>query len=187
MARGIRTEEQVLVAAANAGDRDAIGSLYAMHESWVTRLAMRYTGNREDAEDVKHDTFIYLLSKFPGFELRSSLRSFLFPAVRHKSISVIRRRRKTADIERVEPSTPAPRVTAGDFERMVARLPDHERHVVERRFREGMALAEIAAALDIPLGTVKSRLHKAITRLRAWMDEPGPDHRQLPLPRERAA
>jgi RNA polymerase sigma-70 factor (ECF subfamily) len=171
MARGKQDSELVLVERANAGDREAIGALYAMHEHWVTRLAMRYTGNRDDAEDVKHDTFIYLLSKFPGFELRSSMRSFLFPAVRHKSISVIRRRRRTADIERVEPSTPAPRVTASDFERMVARLPEHERHVVVRRFRDGLALAEIAAALDIPLGTVKSRLHKAIARLRDGMGE----------------
>lgn len=182
MARGTREDELDLVARANAGDREAIGSLYAMHASWVTRLAMRYTGNREDAEDVKHDTFIYLLSKFPGFELRSSMRSFLFPAVRHKSISVIRRRRKTADIDRVEPSTGTPRTTASDFERMVARLPEHERLVVVRRFRDGMALAEIAEALDIPVGTVKSRLHKAIARLRDRMLGPSSE-----LGRERAA
>lgn len=174
MARGIRQDEQALVARANAGDREAIGELYAMHERWVARLALRYTKNPDDAEDVKHETFIYLLSKFPGFELRSSMRGFLFPAVRHKSISVIRRRKRTSALGDHDPAAPE-RFDAGDFERLLAQLPEHERAVVVRRFREGMALAEIAAALEIPLGTVKSRLHKAIARLRERLRTRAPE------------
>lgn len=174
MASGIRRDEQELVARANAGDREAVGALYAMHERWVIRIALRYTGDLDDAEDVKHDAFMYLLSKFPGFELRSSLRSFLFPAVRHKSISVIRRRKRTAALGERDPAA-LPRACGGDFERLVARLPDHERAVVELRFRDGMALAEIAAALEIPIGTVKSRLHKAIARLRARVHQRAPE------------
>lgn len=165
---GTKERELELVERANGGDREAVGQLYAMHERWVCRLALRYTGNPDDAEDVKHDTFMYLLSKFPGFELRASLRSFLFPAVRHKSISVIRKRKRTAalgDHDTTIPGSP-PRTDAGDFERLVTQLPERERSVVELRFRDGMALAEIAAALEIPLGTVKSRLHAAIARLR---------------------
>lgn len=169
MARGKRRDEQALVERANAGDTEAVGALYAMHARWVTNLALRYTGDRDDAEDVKHDTFIYLLSKFPGFELRTSMRSFLFPAVRHKSISVLRKRKRTSALGERDPMAP-PRGGVGDFERLVTQLPDHERSVVELRFRDGMALAEIAAALDVPLGTVKSRLHKAIARLRAHLD-----------------
>ena len=148
-----------------------LAGLYAMHAAWVTRLAMRYTGNSEDAEDVKHDTFIYLLSKFPGFSLRAPLRSFLFPAIRHRSFSLLRQRRRLRHLtdEDSLADTSLARPPAGDWARLLVLLPEHERLVIERRFGRGLALIEIAAELEIPLGTVKSRMHKALRRLRVQL------------------
>ncbi len=164
----IRDIELKLVAKANDGNLEAVGTLYAMHAAWVTRMALHYTGNSDDAEDVKHDTFIYLLSKFPGFALRAPLRSFLFPAIRHRSFSVMRMRRRTRPIVDDDSVVEAPHA-AGDWDRLLELLPDHEREVISRRFGRGMLLGEIAVELEIPLGTVKSRLHKALGRLRSQL------------------
>ena len=167
----IRDIELALVARANNGDQEAIGRLYAMHAAWVTRLAFRYTGSSEDAEDVKHDTFIYLLSKFPGFSLRAPLRSFLYPAIKHRSFTLLRKRKRARPLPDVGSlAAKASPLAAGDWDRLLEFLPAHERDVIEARFGRGLALAEIAEELAIPIGTVKSRMHKALRRLRGELE-----------------
>ena len=159
-----------LIARANAGDRGALDSLFILHADWVVALAYRFVKNREDALDVRSDTFEYLCGRFPGFELRTTLRSFLYPVVKHRSLSLIRRRRRTVPLldvtfrdgsERVAPDR-----TTGDFARNLAMLLPHQRDVVRLRFTTDLRLVEIADLLGLPVGTVKSRLHKAMRRLR---------------------
>ncbi|MBC7968470.1 MAG: sigma-70 family RNA polymerase sigma factor, partial [Fuerstia sp.] len=86
-----RTDLQ-LVAALNAGDAAAFDVLYFRHRDWVMRLAMRFTGNHEDALDVLQETFAYFARKFPGFELTAALTTFLYPAVRNFSLAARRKR-----------------------------------------------------------------------------------------------
>ena len=166
-------EEQQLIARANRGDREALEQLYRQHRDWVTGLALRFTGSRDDAVDVLQETFTYLYAKFPGFKLTSSMRSFLYPVVKHHSISVLRRRRGVVDLEGCRAGDGTPRLqwlavshSTGDLERMVARLPEGQREVVWLRFGLDFRLAEIAETLAIPVGTVKSRLHNALLALR---------------------
>ncbi|MHC4253423.1 MAG: RNA polymerase sigma factor [Planctomycetota bacterium] len=162
-----RASDADIVAAANAGDGDAMEAIYARHRDWVLSLAFRYTGNHEDALDVLQETFAYVFGKFPGFELRAKMTTFLFPAVRNLSLARVRKRGRTVPLE-AEPASPDPkgRAAGSGFPPAVSRLPEREREIVMLRFADGFTLAEIAAALDIPLGTVKSRLHKALSRLR---------------------
>ena len=87
MAKGIRHDELALVEKANAGDRDAIGALYAMHESWVTRLAMRYTGNREDAEDVFQETLLTVHKKLRSLREPKALTTWLYRIVANTCLS----------------------------------------------------------------------------------------------------
>lgn len=167
----ISDEELALVAAANEGDPHAFEALYRAHRDWVVALGYRFTGNRDDALDVLQETFAYFFGKFPGFELRASVRGFLFPVVRHQSISLARKRRKVVSLDaakeadagielRFEPPLP------GEFGRLIAALPTGQREVVRLRFALGLKLPEIAEALDVPVGTVKSRLHNALKTLR---------------------
>jgi len=140
----------------------------------VTALAFRFTNSQDDALDVLQETFAYFYGKFPGFTLTASLRSFLFPVVKHSSIAVIRRRRGVVDLDAYREErqlTPAldwgqPAASTGDLERMIAKLPEGQREVVWLRFGLDFRLDEIAKALGIPLGTVKSRLHNALRSLR---------------------
>jgi RNA polymerase sigma-70 factor (ECF subfamily) len=160
--------DQQLVAAANAGDAAAFEALYARYKDWVVSLAMRLTGDADQALDVLQETFIYLLSKFPGFVLTSRLTTFLYPAV--KNIAIHLRRKRDRMIRSELPDVlPAQALTAtadGDLAAVVSGLPETHREVVLMRFVDGLTLEEIGQALDIPLGTVKSRLHNALAALR---------------------
>ncbi len=166
--------DQELVNRANAGDAQAFEQLYTRHRGWVVALAQRFTGNNDDALDVLQDTFTYLFKKFPGFQLTTNLRGFLFPVVRNTSISVLRQRRKVIDLDETREDK-AGRLawhspeTAGDLDRIVALLPEAQRQVVLLRFGGQMRLEEIADALVLPLGTVKSRLHNALKSLRSHL------------------
>jgi RNA polymerase sigma-70 factor (ECF subfamily) len=159
--------DQDLVVAANAGDTSAFDALYHRHKNWVISLATRFTGDADQALDVTQETFIYLLSKFPGFKLTSRLTTFLYPAVKNISIAVRRKSAKFTGGQQPFDTLPAPVATRqNELTAVVAGLPDTHREVVLMRFVDGLALDEIATALDIPLGTVKSRLHNALATLR---------------------
>jgi len=168
-----RTDEE-LVAAANAGEAAAFETLYRRHRDWVLRVACRFTRDRDEALDVLQETFLYLLKKFPGFHLTSQLTTFLYPAVKNTAIARRRRRLRLVDAGQEEAFTPAiPARSDGsaacrdDLADILAGLPEPQREVLLMRFVDDMTPTEIASALDIPVGTAKSRLHGAIERLRA--------------------
>ena len=167
--RDTRTDQE-LVAAANGGDPAAFEALYHRYKDWTLRLAYRFSGNRADALDVLQDTFTYLIEKFPGFRLTASMTTFLYPVVRHNALALLRKKRKhaAADVSALEiPAPPEPNPSQiADLTQIVSALPQSQGEVVFMRYVHGMSTVEIAAALRIPPGTVKSRLHNALRTLR---------------------
>jgi RNA polymerase sigma-70 factor (ECF subfamily) len=162
-----RTDHE-LVAAANAGDNSAFDALYHRHKQWVVSLATRFTGDGDVALDVLQETFIYLLSKFPGFKLTSRLTTFLYPAVKNISIAARRKSSRFAGGQQPFDTLPAPAAAQhNELASVISALPETHSEVVLMRFVDGLSLDEIAQALSIPLGTVKSRLHNALATLRA--------------------
>ena len=163
--------DQSLVADLNAGDTAAFDTLYYRYRDWVYRLACRLTGNPEDALDVLQETFAYLFGKFPGFVLTARLTTFLYPAVKNLAIAHRRKRDRLTAHELPPDLASNPEPTDPDKSRselaaVVSSLPETHREVLLMRFVDDMSLSEIAAALSIPEGTVKSRLHNAIAALR---------------------
>lgn len=161
-----------LVELVNKGDPDAFGKLYYRYRDWVYRLAWRFTGNRADALDVLQETFTYLLGKFPGFELTSSMTTFLYPAVRHISITIDSKKSRIKSEEDMPEEQQAPvsqqtELSRTELAAVLTILPDEQREVLLMRFVDDMSLQEIAAALNIPVGTVKSRLHNSLNTLRS--------------------
>lgn len=160
-----------LIELANRGDADAFEALYYRYRDWVYRLAWRFTGNRQDALDVLQETFAYLLGKFPGFELTAAMTTFLYPVVKHLSLAIRRRNRRFVSDEDVLNEFAAPPQQETEHSRselaaVLTSLPEPQRETLLMRFVDGMSLQEVADALDIPLGTVKSRLHHALETLR---------------------
>jgi RNA polymerase sigma-70 factor, ECF subfamily len=171
MGRRQPDDDAELIGQANAGDAAAFEALYHRYRDRVVALAYQFTGNRDDALDVLQETFEYFFGKFPGFELRSALMTFLYPAVKHLSMSRRRKEHPTVDIDdladRLPSDDPVPGETnPSDLLRLVDALPEGQREVVLLRFVEDLSLAQIAQALELPLGTVKSRLHNALDTLR---------------------
>ncbi len=160
-----------LIAALNRGDTAAYAPLYYRYRAWVHRLAWRFTQHESDAQDVLQETFLYLARKFPGFTLTASMTTFLYPVVKNTAIAVRKRKRRepTMAPETLPESVDLSTADAGseDLHVVLAGLNSECREVVLMRFVDGMALEEIATALQIPLGTVKSRLHRALADLRA--------------------
>jgi RNA polymerase sigma-70 factor (ECF subfamily) len=170
VAAGADDSDATLVERANRGDADAFEALYRRHRDWVVAVARRFGGNDEDALDVLQDTFAHLFGRFPGFELTAALRTFLYPVVKHLSLDRRRRRRPEVDIDTVLEDLPQPENPAGGeaaaLSRALADVPGPQREVVLLRFVDDLSLEQIAAAVDVPVGTVKSRLHHALRALR---------------------
>lgn len=168
-----RSDEE-LVAAANGGEGAAFEALYRRHRDWVVSLAFRFTGRPDLALDVLQETFLYLLRKFPGFRLTARITTFLYPAVKNLSIAARRQERRfdpggsETPFDEI-PSRPPeePEGARSELSVALASLSLEQRETVLLRFADDCSLAEIAAALGVPLGTVKSRLHNALAALRA--------------------
>jgi RNA polymerase sigma-70 factor (ECF subfamily) len=164
--------DQELIAAMNDGDSNAFETLYYRYRDWVVSLAYRFTGDRELALDTLQETFLYFIKKFPGFRLTAQLKTFLYPAVRNLSIAARRKAERFRSDENDTPTIEAAITTEptvnqeGPLTAALAVLSDDHREVLLLRFVDGLSLAEIAESLDIPLGTVKSRLHTALKTLR---------------------
>ena len=162
--------DQELIAAANHGDFDAFEELYRRYRDWVVKLALRFTHDEDLALDVLQEVFIYFMKKFPGFELRCELKTFLYPAVRNLALGMRRKsERYVSDEDSLAEIPTAPVSQQGSASEtllaLVRDLPEQQREVLLLRFVDGLALSEIATALEIPLGTVKSRLHNALATL----------------------
>ncbi|MEM6553879.1 MAG: sigma-70 family RNA polymerase sigma factor [Planctomycetota bacterium] len=169
------TDEQ-LVAQINAGHHPAAGhafeTLYRRHRDYVLRITTRFAnGDPHLALDAMQDTFTTLLRQFPGFTLTSKLTTYLYPVAKHATRAAQRQQRRTptntdAPLPNLTAQTPNPSADPTQLDHLLTPLsPDH-REVVLLRFIDDMPLADVALALDLPLGTVKSRLHHALAKLR---------------------
>lgn len=171
--------DEALVQACNEGDASqaaqAFEALYLRHKDYVLRVALRFVPDTDTALDVLQETFAYLLRRFPptgeGLVLTAKLTSLLYPVAKNTAITALRKAGRfpagdqTPDdlpgAERAEPSG-----GAGDIRKVLADLPAGQREVLQLRFVDDLSLQEVADVLEIPLGTVKSRLHLGIARLR---------------------
>ncbi|MCB1130427.1 MAG: sigma-70 family RNA polymerase sigma factor [Verrucomicrobiae bacterium] len=161
-----------LIAAINAGDDAAFEVLYVRYRDWVVGLARQFTGCDSLANDVLQETFLYFLRKFPGFDLSSQLKTFLYPAVKNYSMNAHRKLARFQsgsdgqdEIDRLV-APPSPLGASDDIAAMLSGLSEDHREILMLRYVDGLSMAEIAEATAIPLGTAKSRLHHAIVRVR---------------------
>ena len=162
-----------LIALANAGGeagQRAYEALYHRHRDWVYSLALRFTRHHETALDVTQEVFIYFLRKFPGFVLTAKLTTFFYPAVKNLAIAHREKAQRFAGNDEALAILPDEAVAQNDaraeMAAMMEALSEGHREVVLLRFVDGLSMQEIADALSLPVGTVKSRLHNALTMLK---------------------
>jgi len=167
--------DRELIAAINGGEHDAFEILYHRYRDWVLNLAWRMTRHHDDSLDVLQETFSYVARKFPGFELTASMTTFLYPAVRNLSIAARRKRHRSLgpgdDVQQIEDTataahTPESTSAGSELQEVLSTLSPSHSEILVMRFVDDMTQQEIADALQLPVGTVKSRLHHAVQSVR---------------------
>jgi RNA polymerase sigma-70 factor (ECF subfamily) len=190
------TDEELLLRA-RRGRREAFAALVRRYERELYGYLRRYLGDAALADDVFQNTFLQLYTKMSSYEAGRPVRPWLYTIATHQAIDALRRNgRHQAVSLNLRPSdsvpgepddlscaleckTTGPVEAAQAEERRLAvraaveRLPDFLRQVVVLGYYQGLKYREIADILDIPLGTVKSRLHAALQKLQEnWATAP---------------
>lgn len=159
------------LAAGPPADGQAFGALYGRHQTWAWRVARRFCG--EDlAHDAVQEAFLYLARKgaLASFVLSAKLTTFLYPVLKHEAQAAARKSVRTLGVGDA-PLAQVPAAANGsghddDLALLLANLPAEQREAILLRFVDGLSMTEIAAATQVAEGTVKTRLHHAIRKLR---------------------
>ena len=174
--QGERDEE--LIARIAAGNREALAELYDRFAPLLTAVAQRMLGSSREAEDVVHDVFLEAWHRAGHYDRsRGTVRTWLMLRLRSRSLDRLRSARRARGVSFDELSMPPSEGAYSDgppasLDRKVLvealnALPPDQRRVLELGYFAGQSCAEIAAVLSVPIGTVKSRMSRAIAHLQA--------------------
>lgn len=182
----VPTGDAALAAAAARGDRAAFGRLVDAHKRTVHAVCTRLLRDPEDALDAAQETFVRAYSALDTYDPAQPFAPWLLRIARNHALDVLRRRLpRSRQVEldadaaggaaRDLPDPDAPRgdevmerrQAASAVARAVEALPDNYREVVRLFHVEHLSYKEIAAAMDVPIGTVMTWLHRARARLKA--------------------
>ncbi len=123
------------------------------------------------ADDLLHDTFVRALRNIARLRGSITPRAYLFGIARHVGLDALRARRPTEELA-AETATPAieedPRLEL--LRTTIAALPIAQREALQLKLHHELSYEEIAEVLDVPVGTVRSRLHHAVAQLRATLN-----------------
>jgi RNA polymerase sigma-70 factor, ECF subfamily len=160
-----------------SGDKQALGVLYDRHSGIMLALGLRIVGVKREAEDLLHDVFLEAWRHAGDYDpRRGSVKTWLLLRMRSRCLDRVRSHgfSRHAGVEALE-SEPAKHGSVERADRrldglraraLLDSLPPSQREVLELGYFEGLSFSEIATRLDIPIGTVKSRVSAAMTKLR---------------------
>lgn len=188
----VDTPEWQLVDRAAVGDRTAQHTLFEQHREAAYRVAMRITRRHDDALDVVQDGFIRAFDRLGDFQRESGFKTWLLRIVANKALDLLRARkvRQAVPVDGVEDGsglTLTADTATGRPERAleqrelrdrlhaaIQRLPTEQQAVFVLYATGELTYGEIATTLDIPIGTVMSRLYHARRRLHEMLPELAP-------------
>ena len=191
--------DKELVEKARRGDQSAFEQLVLDNQNRVYSLALRLCGNREEAADLSQEAFVKAWQGLSAFQGESSYATWVYRLTTNVCIDHLRRKKRREEVEPAvslddensgwaEPadraSDPQLLLEKSERGRALARgleqLPDWQRRVLVLRELSGLSYQEISDALDIDLGTVKSRIARARLALRKILLEDGNFFRERP-------
>jgi RNA polymerase sigma-70 factor (ECF subfamily) len=167
-----QTGDAELIGRFRAGDSSAFDEIVARYERRVFAIALRICRHHEDARDVTQDVFVTALRSLSAFRGEAQLATWLHRVTVNAALDLVRRRgrREGPGLDEVgdrPASEPGPEsaaiesVRAREVHLALGRIADDQRAVIALHDLQGLDYSEVAAALDVPVGTVKSRLHRA--------------------------
>jgi RNA polymerase sigma-70 factor, ECF subfamily len=179
----IAYDELALVAAVGAGDVDAFERLYRLYERRVFQYILGFVRDRTLAEEVSADTLLAVWRSANSFGGSSRVSTWILGIARHKALDAARRQLRVSSSTNLEEAGDLPSTTPGPMdateERSLARLTrsafehlsEEHREVLYLAFYEEVPYEEIAALLDVPHNTVKTRVYYAKRKLRERLEE----------------
>lgn len=178
-------EEAALIARIASGESHRYGVLVDRYQRRLWSMCLRMLGDPDEADEVVQEAFVRAWERLGEFDPAHRFYPWLFTIARNRCLNALRRRRTWGFLSLSSDDPPAvvSRDEAGArvedqelaraLEDCLAGLPDDQREAFDLRHGEGFRYAEIAAVLEIPEGTVMSRLHRAREKMRDCMEEKG--------------
>lgn len=193
------TDEQLLLAYRQTGDRESFAQLVYRYERELFSYLRRYIGDRELAQDAFQGTFLQVHLKCDTFDPTRRFKAWLYAIATRQAVDARRRQKphRTVSLDSppaglddqiaeimglLESSEPAPDARLNEAERLVAvrqsleQLPETLYSIIQLVYFQGMSYRDAASVLEVPVGTVKSRLNLAVSKMaEAWarVDESG--------------
>jgi RNA polymerase sigma-70 factor (ECF subfamily) len=170
-----RILDEYLLVSARAGDRAAFDRLARRWQAKLLAHAWRLLGDAEGARDAVQEGWIEIVRGLPGLRDERAFPAWAFRIVSRrcaKAIDAAVRRRQVAAAVAIEAEAPIDEA-ASDHDRLraaIRALPEGQRAAIALFHFEDMSVAEVAVALDVPVGTVKTRLMHARQKLRAALE-----------------
>ena len=167
------------------GDGDAAVELLGKYQRALYQFIWQMLHHSQDCEDAMQETFSKALLALPRYREENHFKSWLFRIGRNEAVEIIRRRRRTVVAETPEECLgtdplidlqPAAREVMEQKERLqsldkaIAQLPGAEREVLALRLQGDLPFKEIAQVIDVPIGTVLARMHRAKKRVKSLLE-----------------
>lgn len=185
------TIEARLVRLAKTGDRAAFADLVELYKDKIFHLAYRMLGNRQEAEDIVQETFLRVFRSLDRYDEGLKFSTWIYRIGTNLSIDRLRKRRTTYSLDAdigpdggdgtdwhsllaSEEATPEGRALLSETQRRIREaidsLPEKYKSVVVLKYLHDMSLQEIGDVLDMPVTTVKTRVHRGREFLRAKLE-----------------
>ena len=183
--------DEVLLKKAMSGDMASFERLIINHEKLVYNACFRIMGDQEDAKDASQEVFIKLYKNIDKCNNLNTFKAWLYRIIHNCCIDLIRKKKgkKTLSIDKmldtpegemeqqIKSTELSPeeeylqKEAASNIQRAITKLSDDYRTLVVLRDIQGLSYEEISAALDIPMGTVKSRISRSRQKLKSLLAE----------------
>lgn len=171
------------------GDQEAFGEIVELFKDKVFQICYRMLGNRHEAEDIAQEAFVRAYVNIHSFNLNKKFSTWLYRIATNLCIDRIRKKKPDSFLDEevagtdglnlysqiaAEGKSPDSEVETMELQEIVQReilkLPDKYRIVIVLRYMDDLSLKEISEVLDMPLGTVKTRIHRAREALRKQLN-----------------
>lgn len=180
-------DEQQMILRIARGDREALEELYTRYQRTLFHYLLQLTPDYGLAEELVQDTLVAVWKSARSFEGRSSVRTWLIGIARRQAHNTLRQRKlllvDESEMAEMAASDPEPEtltlasIACDELTELFQRLAPYHREVLALIFVQELSYQETATILDVPLGTVKSRLNNARRALRALLDAREEAHR----------
>lgn len=176
-------DDHELIRRVAGGDRSAFRTLFEAYQQSVFRYLVRLMRDEAVARELTNDVMIEVWKGAARFEGRAKVRTWIFGIAHNKGVDVLRKRRelpwdeKAAETLVDDGPSPQESTEQGDLRRLILglldRLSPEHRAVVQLTYYEGLSVREIAATVDCPEATVKTRMFYARKQLKTLLAEAG--------------